>query len=173
MIVRLAAAILVAILAAVPLAVRPGAPVTWIAGTALVIGVAGALGPFVPLVTASGVLALIAYALGVLIAGTPVDPLAAVGLGAILVLLLALVHFAERVAGAHVGPGVLASQLRQWLAVVATGVLVAVLLIAAATPVGSLLHHAALPLVVAAGALGALITVAGAMALVAPPDERS
>ena len=51
----------------------------------------------VPLVTA-GPLALIAYALALLVAGPAADPLIAVALGATLVLLLALVHFAGRVA---------------------------------------------------------------------------
>jgi hypothetical protein len=164
---RLAAMVLLAVLAAIPLAVQPsGPPVTWLATAALVVGGVGVIAWSVPLVTAAGALALIAYALALVIAGPVADPLAALALGVTLVLLLALVHFGGRVRGAVLGPSVIASQARQWLAVVGLGAVGAVVLTAVAAPLGVALRSAPLPVVVIAAALGAVLTVAGVIALV-------
>ena len=163
---RLAAAIPIAVLVALPLAVLPSPPVTWLAVSTLVVGGAGLVALSVPLVTAGASLALIAYTLALVIARSAVDPVSAIALGATLVLLLALVHFAARVRGAAIGRAVLATQIRHWLAVVAVGVLAATGLTAAAAALGGALNGASLPVVVVTAALGALVTVAGAFALV-------
>jgi hypothetical protein len=162
---RLAAAILVAVLAAFSLSVLPGRPVTWLAGAALAVGGTGVVVLSVPVVAAGASLALIAYALALVIARPPVDVVAGSAFGATLVLLLGLVHFAARVRGAAVGRAVLATQIRQWLAIVAVGVLAAVGLTGAAAALGGALQGASLPVVVVTAALGALVTVAGAFAL--------
>lgn len=165
---RLAAVVLLAVLAALPLAVRPSSPpVTWLATAALVVGGVGVIAWSVPLVTAAGSLVLIAYALALVLAGPAADPLAAIALGSILVLLLALVHFAGRARGAALGASVIASQVRQWLAVVGLGTVAAAVLTAVAVPLGVALRSATLPVVVIAAALGAVLTVAGVIALVA------
>ena len=165
---RLAALGLLAVLAALPLAVRPSSPpVTWLATAVLVVGGVGVIAWSVPLVTAAGSLALIAYALALVIGDPTADPLAAIALGSTLALLLALVHFAGRVRGAALGPSVVAAQVRQWLTVVGLGAALAGGLIAAAVPVGVALRNATLPVVVIAAALGAVLTVAGVIALVA------
>ncbi|MGH7366048.1 MAG: hypothetical protein ACREK9_06515, partial [Candidatus Rokuibacteriota bacterium] len=135
---RLAAAVLLAILTALPLSVRPSSPpVTWLVSGALVVGGAGVIAWSVPLVTAAASLVLVAYALALVIAGPAVDPVAAIALGATLVLLLALVHFGGRVRGAALGPSVIASQVRHCLAVVVAGAAAAVGLTAAAAPLGA------------------------------------
>jgi hypothetical protein len=162
---RLAAAILVAILVAFSLGVLPARPVTWLAGAALVVGVTGVVVLSVPVVAAGASLALIAYALALVIARPPVDVVAANAFGATLVLLLALVHFAARVRGAAIGRAVLATQIRQWLTIVAAGVVAAIGLAAAAAALGGALQGASLPVVVVTAALGALVTVGGAFAL--------
>jgi hypothetical protein len=165
---RLAAMVLLAVLAALPLTVRPSSPpVTWLATAALLVGVVGVIAWSVPLVTAAGSLVLIAYALALVIAGPAADPLAAIALGSTLVLLLALVHFGGRVRGAALGPSVIASQVRQSVAVVGWGAVAAVVLTQAAAPLGVALRSVPLPLVVLAAALGAVLTVAGVIALVA------
>ena len=138
---RLAAAMLVLALAAFPLTVLSAPPVAWLAASALVIGGAGVIALSVPLVTAGASLALIAYTLALGIARAPVDPVAGIAVGAALVLLLALVHFTGRVHGAAVAGPVVDAQVRQWLIVVAAGVV--------------------------AAALCALLAVAGVIALVA------
>jgi hypothetical protein len=168
---RLGAMILVAIVVAVPLSVRPGPPVTWLAVLALVVGGTGALALSVALVTAAGALGLIAYTLALAIARPAVDPIAAIVLGAALVLLLTLAHIASRVQGAALGPPVIASQVRQWLTIVVIGVVAAAVLTAAAAGLGLALLGATLPVVVVAGALGAVATVAGLIALVAPSRD--
>ena len=165
---RLAALVLLAIVAALPLAVRPSTPpVTWLATVALVVGAAGVIAWSVPLVTAAGSLVVIAYALALVVAGPAADSLIAIALGATLVLLLALVHLGGRVRGAFLGPSVVAAQARQWLAVVGSGVVVAVVLTVAAAPLGAALRGASLPVVVIAAALGAVLTVAGVITLLA------
>jgi hypothetical protein len=162
---RLAAAVFVVVLAGFPVAVMPGPPVTWLAGVALVAAGAGVLVLSVTLVTVGGSIALIAYAVARLIVRSPIDPVAAAGFGATLVLVLALVHFAGRVDGAVLGPAVVATQVRHWLAVVATGVAAAAALTAGAAALGAALAGTTLPLVVVAAALGALLAVGGVIAL--------
>ncbi len=170
---RLAALVLLAVLAALPLGVQPATPpVTWLAMAALLVGGVGVIAWSVPLVTAAGSLVVIAYALALVIAAPAPELLPPIALGATLVLLLALVHFGGRVRGALIGPGVIAAQARQWLAVVGLGVAATVGLAALAAPIGVALRSATLPLVVIAGALGAVLTVAGVIALVAREGER-
>jgi hypothetical protein len=170
---RLAALVLLAVLAALPLGVRPSTPpVTWLATAALVVGGVGVIAWSVPLVTAAGSLVVIAYALALVMAGPAADSVTPLALGATLVLLLALVHCGGRVRGAALGPRVIAAQARQWLAVVGLGVAVAVVLVAAAAPLGGALRRATLPVVVIAAALGAVLTVAGLIALVAREGSR-
>ena len=165
---RLAAMVLLAILTACPLAVQPSTPpVTWLATAALVVGGVGVIAWSVPLVTAAGSLVVIAYALALVVAGPAAEPLGAIALGASLVLVLALVHFGARVRGTVVGASVIAGQARQWLAVVGLGIVAAVVLTAAAAPLGGALRGATLPVVVIAAALGAVLTVGGVIALVA------
>jgi hypothetical protein len=170
---RLAAMVLLVILAACPLGVRPSTPpVTWLAVAALALGGVGVIAWSVPLVTAAGSLAMIAYALALVVAASPAEPLAAIALGATLVLVLALVHFGGRVRGAVVGAPVIAAQARQWLAVVGLGIVAALVLTAVATPLGAVLRDATLPVVVIAAALGAVLTVGGIIALVAREGRR-
>jgi hypothetical protein len=163
---RLAAAILVLLLVAVPLAVWPAPPVTWLAAAALVVGGAGVVMLSVPLTTVGASLALMGYALALVIARPPVAAPAAIALGVTLVLLLALVHFASRVQGAVVGPSVVAAQLREWLVIAAIGAVAALGLTAAAVGLGPLILSASFPVVVAVAVLGAVLTVAGVIALV-------
>ena len=166
-------ALAMAVLVAIPLAVRPAAPVTWLAMLALGVGGAGVIVLSVPIVTTGASLALFAYAAALVLAGPAVDPVAAIAVGATLVLLLALVHFAGRVRGAALGPAVNAAQVRHWLMIVALGVAVAAALTAGGVVLGPALGGASLPVVVVAAALGALMTTAGVIALVtarkAPP----
>jgi hypothetical protein len=162
----LAALVLEALLVAIPLAVLPAAPVTWLAILAFCVGGAGVIVRSRPIVTAGASLALIAYAVALVTAEAVVDPVAAVAFGSTLVLLLALVHLSARVHGAAIGAAVIAVQIRHWLVIVALGVVAAIGLTAAAVVLGATLRGASLPLVVVAAALGALMTTAGVIALV-------
>ena len=166
---RLAAGILVLALVGVPLAVLPAAPVTWLALAGLGLGGVGVLALSVPLVTAAATLALVAYAVALGVARPAADPVASVVFGALLVLTLALVHLAGRMDGALVGPGVVAGQLRQWMIVIALGLVAAAVFTTGAAALGPVVVGAALPVVVIAAALGALLTVAGVVALVTAP----
>jgi hypothetical protein len=165
---RLAALALLAVVAGLPLSVRPLAPPAgWLVALAIGLGGVGVVAWSPPCATAAGVLALIAYALALVIAGAPADPVTALALGAALVLLLALVHWAGPARGAMLGPGVGAALAGQWLAVVGLGVAAALALATGAPLLGAALRSGALPVVVGAGALGVLLTVAGLAVLVA------
>jgi hypothetical protein len=173
---RLAAAFLLVVLLAFPVAALPAAPVTWLAVVALAVAGAGIAMLSVPIVTAGAALALITYALALIIAQAPVDPVAAIGVGVDAVMLLALVQFAAHAQGALLGPAVLGGRVRQMLVVAGLGVVVTGALVTVATLLGLVLRGATLPVVVAAAALGALLAMAGLVALmtVGPtPPPRS
>jgi len=163
---RLVAAALTLILLAFPLAVYPAAPVTWLVLAALLTAAGGVALLSVALVSAGGALALIAHAVALLIARPAVDLAGAIGLGVALTLLPLVVHFAARTDGAALGPGVLVSQIRDWLVVAGAGVAAAGALTAAAVMLAIGFQGLTLPMVVAAAALGAALTVAGVVALV-------
>jgi hypothetical protein len=165
---RPAAAVLLAVVGALPLAVLPSRPITWLVAAALVVGGAGVVVLSVPLVTVGASLALIAYTLALVIVGPAVDPVAAIAFGVTLVLLLALVHFAGRVDGAAISPAVITAQIRHWLVIVAAGVVAAVVLLVAGAALGATLLGAALPVVVVVAALGAVLTMVGVITLVSP-----
>jgi hypothetical protein len=166
MMLRLVGFVVLAIVVAIPLGVLPAAPVTWLVMAALGIGSAGVIARSITLATIAGATALIAYAVALLLArptGTMLDGLA---LGAALVLLLAVVQFAERSAGADLGPGVMAAQLRQWLGTGLLGVVAALLLVAGAAAIASGIVGATLPMVVIAASIGAALVGAGVVVLV-------
>jgi hypothetical protein len=160
-ILRVAALLLVTVLAAVPMGALAAAPVTWLGGLVLVVGGVGTLTRSNPLVTAGGSLAVMTYALALVLAGPEVDPVSALAFGAALALVLPLVHFAELVQGATVAPAVVAAQVRLWLLVVALGVAAAASLTVGATLLAPALEGARLPVVTGAAALGAALVAAG------------
>ncbi len=168
---RLVAAALLLVVTALPLAVYPAAPVTWLALAALLAGGAGVALLSPPVVTVGGALALIAYAAALLIERPALDPPGAIALGVALTLLLSCVHFAGRVHGAALGPSVMATQVREWLRAAAAGVLAAATFALAGVAVASGFHGASLPVVIAAAALGAGLAMAGAIALLAARRE--
>jgi hypothetical protein len=169
--IRLAVAALVTVVVGIPLVILPAAPVSWLTAVALAIGTTGALVLSVSLVTVSASLALIAYAVALALARPAANPIASVVLGGTLVLLLALVHFGRRIDGAVVGPGVVAAQIRHWLATVALGVAGAAVLTLGGAVLGPALVGATLPVVVVAAALGAVLVVAGVISLVTAPRD--
>jgi hypothetical protein len=173
MTLRLAAVVLLGALVALPLAVLPAPPVTWLVAPALLVAGTGVAALSTPLVTVGSALALVAHAVALVIVRPVPDPIAALGFGALCVALHGVVHLAGRVRGAVVGAGVLATQARQALAVVALGALAALALTAGAAAVRPTLASAGLPLVVAAGALGGLLAVAGVIALLTGAGARS
>jgi hypothetical protein len=167
--IRLAIGVLVALVAGIPLAILPAAPVSWLAVVAAATGGVGVLALSVSLVTASASLSLIAYALALSWARPAADPVVSVILGGALVLVLALTHFARGSEGAMLGPGVIAGLIRHWLAIVGLGVAAALVLVLGAVVLVPLVAGASLPVVVVAGALGAALTVAGVIALLTTP----
>lgn len=162
---RPAAVLLLLVLAVPPVAILPSAPVTWLAVLALVAGGTGVALLSVALVTAGASLALIAYALALVLQRPVIHPLTAIAVGATLALLLPLVHFAVRVRGAAVARDVVAAQARHWLATGAVGVAAAAALTLGGAALGAALPGVTLPVIVATAALGALLALAGTVAL--------
>jgi hypothetical protein len=163
--IRLAAAVLLLGVVALPLSAWPAPPVTWLAAVALAVGGLGVLAWSPSLVTAAGSLVLIAYTAALMIAEAPSRAAPSIALGATLVLLLTLVHFGGRVRGAMLGPSVVAAQVRRWLFVTGLGIAAAAALVAAAPFIAALLAGAPMPIVISAAALGAVLAVAGIIAL--------
>jgi hypothetical protein len=164
--IRLAIAVLVALIVGTPLAILPAAPVSWFAVAAVATGGVGVLALSVSLVTASASLSLVAYALALTWARPVADPVVSVVFGGALVLVLALTHFARGSEGAMLGPGVIAGLIRHWLGIVGLGIAAAAVLTLGGAVLGPALVGASLPVVVVAAALGAALTVAGVIALV-------
>ena len=171
MTLRLTAVALMATLVGLPLTILPTPYLGALAALALVVGGAGAIAASVPLATAGGALALIEYALALVVARPDPDPVTGTVVGAGLVLLLATIHFASLTRGAAVGYPVIRSQARHWLAIVALGVVGATVLTVGGEALAFVLRGAALPVVVAVSAVGALLTVAGVVALVTTPKH--
>ena len=170
---RVVAAALAVTACAVPLAVYPAAPVTGLVLLALGAQGLGIAVLAVPVVMAGGALALVAYAVALLIVQPPVNPPGAIALGASLTTLALIVQFAARTRGAALGPTVLATQAREWLRVAAAGVIGAAMLVVAATILAGVFRALALPWVIGAAALGALIAMAGGVALTARRDASA
>jgi hypothetical protein len=166
---RSVAAVIVIGLVTCPLIVLPSPYLAWLAVPALVLGVAGLIVLSVPLVTASASLALVEYALALVIRGAPVDVISAAAVGTALVLLLEAVHLASRIDGAVIGRAVVWTHVRSWLAIVALGVASSAMLAFGGTSLRLALTGTSLPLVVVASAAGALLAVGGVLWLVTRP----
>ena len=170
---RVVAAALALTACAVPLTIYPVAPVTWLVLLALGAQGLGIAVLAVPVVTAGGTLTLVAYAVALLIVQPALNPVGAIALGASLTALVLVVHFAARTQGAALGPTVLATQARECLRVVAAGVIGAATLAIAATALAAVLRALTLPSMIGAAALGALVAMAGGVALAVRHDAAA
>jgi hypothetical protein len=135
---------------------------------ALAIG-AGAFGGVGPLVAAGAALALIDYGLALWLTAAPADPLGAALFGVALVLVLETADFHRRFRGAIVSAAALRGQAFRWAVGAVLG-LVAATALAALALVGLRLPPGMAPLLAAAGAIGVIAGVAGALSrLTSPP----
>jgi hypothetical protein len=172
-VLQLVAAAIVAGLVGLPLTVLPSPLLGWLAVPAFAIGVGGVYVRSVSLVTASASLALVEYALALVITGAAVDFVTATALGAALFLLLQVVHFAGHVGDAVTGRRVVATHVRSWLGIVVLGAGASVALPVVATSVRLAVAGVSLPLVVIASAGGALLAAGGALWLVTRSSTAS
>jgi hypothetical protein len=158
---RALALIPIAILAAVPALLHPSPAHAGVAAAAAVLAAAGVLARWRPLVTAGGSLTLIQYTIA--LAGLGASPGSAILVGVSLALVLDVAEFAGRFHGAALMPPVLRRQARHWIRSASLGALAAAALAIAAVPVGFGGPPAMPPLLAAAGALAAVLGVAGAV----------
>ena len=149
-------------LVSLPVLVLPTGSMAALGGAAaLVLLVSVLIGVRALLVAGTG-LALIQYALALLLRGGAVDWGGAAAFGVMLALTLDAADFGIRFRRAHVTPAALRAQLRSWVAIVMAGAAVcAVLVVAAAGGIG--IPAGWEPVVAALAAIGATVGLAGAL----------
>jgi hypothetical protein len=169
-VIRLLALAFAAVLVAVPLrwATAPVVVVTGLVGLAL--AVAGIATLWRPAVTAAACVFLTEYAAALWISGASAGVLGATAYGLSLLFLVQGVELGGRLRHAAVEAGVVGSQIVAWLAWGAVTLAAALLALALARDLAASIPFAAAPLLAAAGALGALLTLAAAVRRAARGD---
>jgi len=121
-------AIPITVLLAVPLWTAPSWPVLFFGAIFGLLCAAGALGRWLPLVTAGSSLAVMDYALALWLSGESVNVLGAAPFGLALVLLLDLTEFAGRFGTARLAATLLRAQIAFWLGRAAVAIAAVVVL---------------------------------------------
>jgi len=153
----------IAVAGAVPVLVLPTPAIALLGGAALLLCGAGVLGRAQPLVTASGALAVIQYALALSLAEPGPDLVGAAVLGVALLLVLDMADFWRRFHGATVAASAWRRQAGHWILGSVLGALAALLLAAAPSVVRFEGPPALHPLLAAASALGVAAGLMGAL----------
>jgi hypothetical protein len=160
---RCLAALLVVVVAGYPLSLHPSAVVAVAAGAAVALCALGVAARAASIVTAGVALAIGEHALALALSDGPPRLGGAVVTGVGAALLLEVGDFDRRFRHAVLGPGVLGSQLRHWAAFAALGATTALVLLAVATAITSVVRVPWAPVLAAAGALAALGAGVGAL----------
>jgi hypothetical protein len=151
----------IAVMAGVPVLMRPSSTVAAIGAGAAVLCLAGVFLRWRPLVTAGAALALMLYALTLV--GARPSLWSAIFLGVSLALVLDVSEFVRRFHGAGVTRPALGRQARHWVATATLGVVTTAALASVATLVKVSGPPALFPVLAAVGALAALAGIAGAV----------
>jgi hypothetical protein len=163
----------IAVIAGVPVLMRPSSAFAGIGAAAAVLCMAGVFLRWRPLVTAGASVALMLYALALFRARSSLA--SAIVLGVSLPLVLDVSEFLRRFHGAVVTRPVWSRQARHWVATAILGVVTSAALAAVATLVKVSGPPALFPILAAVGALAAVAGIAGAVGsarLGAPSAER-
>ena len=151
----------IAVMAGVPVLLRPNSAVAGIGAAAAMLCLAGVFLHWRPLVTAGASVAVMLYALTLV--GARSSLWSAVVLGVSLALVLDVFEFARRFHGAVVTRPALYRQVRHWIATASLGVVTTAALASVATLVTVSGPPALFPILAAVGALAALAGIAGAV----------
>jgi hypothetical protein len=163
----------IAVMAGVPVLMRPSSAVGGIGAAAAVLCLAGVFLRWRPLVTAGASLAVMLYALTLV--GARSSLWSAIVLGVSLALVLDVFEFVRRVHGAVVTRPALGRQTRHWVTTAILGVVTTAALASVATLVKVSGPPVLFPILAAVGALAAIAGIAGAVGstrLGAPSAER-
>jgi len=151
----------IAVVAGVPVLMRPSSPFAGIGAAAAVLCMAGVLLRWRPLVTAGASLALMLYALALF--GARSSLVSAIVLGVSLALALDVSEFARRFHGTVVTMPAWSRQVRHWVATALLGVVTTAALASLATRVKVSGPPALFPILAVVGALAVLAGIAGAV----------
>ena len=151
----------IAVVAGVPVLMRPSSPFAGIGAAAAVLCMAGVLLRWRPLVTAGASLALMLYALALF--GARSSLVSAIVLGVSLTLLVDVSEFARRFHETAVTRPAWSRQALHWGATAILGAVTAAALASIATLIKISGPPALLPILAAVGALAALAGIAGAV----------
>lgn len=162
MTMRYVALLLIVILVGYPLTIVPAMAVAVVAGGAVALCALGILAGSTTILTAGLALALGEYALALVRSGDPPRLAGAVVAGVAVALLLEVGNFAGRFRRVELGPGVVASQLRYWARFGVVGGAATLVLAGAA---GALSASVSLPLPPVLAAVGAVIALGAAVAV--------
>ena len=151
----------IALMAGVPVLIRPSSAFAGIGGAAAVLCIAGVFLRWRPLVTAGASLALMLYALALF--GARSSLVSAIVLGVSVALVLDVFEFSRRFHGAVVTRPAFGRQVRHWVTTAILGVVTSAALASVATLVKVSGPPALFPILAAVGALAALAGIAGAV----------
>ena len=157
------AAVLVLCLAGYPVVLVPVKPVIVTASIAVALCAAGLVLRTIQLVTLGLATALAAYAIAVWLLDGPPRLIEAAIFGLVMALAVEVAEFDRRFRGAMLGAGVVAAQVRAWMASAGAGGIATCVLLIAAGLVGSIVVLPWTPIV---AALGAVIVIGAAVAAV-------
>ena len=159
--IRAAAGLLALFAIGYPLGVMPGVSAALLGVVAGTLCAAGILGRIRALVALGAGVAMVEYALALLLASGPQDPVGALGFGVALSLLLQTVDFEVRFRGAVVERQAVQAHVREWLETGAVAVVLGLLLTGLGGGGMIRLPVPVYPVVAALGALLALLGVVG------------
>lgn len=160
---RTVALAFVALLAGLPVLAMPAPEMAAGSAAVALLGAAGVLLRLRPLVTVGAGLALIEYTLALLVMGPAPRPLSAVGLGVALALALDGAELVHRAGPAAIAPAAMRRQALHWAGTAVVGGAGSLGLAVVAAQVRLVGPPVVLPIVAAAGALGAAAAVALAL----------
>jgi hypothetical protein len=151
----------VAWLVAQPVGLLPVRPIATLAALAGLLCVTGVLWRSIALVSAGGTVALVAYALALWLAASPLDMPGTLAFGVALWLIVNGTDFARRFHGASVHRSAVRRQLRYWVEVTATSSMVVIVFDVLARLLAFAAPQPVYAVIAALGALGAVMGVVG------------
>ena len=157
-----------------PLLLSVSSVTGFLALVAAVLCAGGIIKLWPPLLTAGSLVALVEYAVALLLSGGPPDVAGALAFGGALSVLVQATSFAARFQGAALHPQVLWDRVRTWLGAVATAAALSILVVVAAGSITFVLPAPFGPALAGVGVLLAFLGVVGSTLQRpdSPPHER-
>jgi hypothetical protein len=156
---RHVAALLGVIVVGLPFVITPSSIIIAAGAVAALLIAAGIIRLSPSLVSAGITASLAQYTLALWLDAGPGDPLIAVVLGAVMVVLIQVVDFARRFRGAEVAPAVTRTQIRYWLRNAILGVVLGLVVAGLASGFTLALPSAAYPVLAAVGLVVTLLAL--------------